>query len=306
VPQVFVTRRLALDPRALAPAGVTVEVSAVDRPLTADEIATGAADAEGMVSMLYDPIDAGLIARLPRLRVIGNHAAGVDNIDLAATAARGIVVTNTPDVLTDATADLTLALLLALARRLREGERLLRSGSYAGWSPTLLLGRDMASAALLVVGMGRIGRAVTARASAFGMRVEGAGRKDDLDLLLPRADVVSLHCPLTPETRHLIDARRLALMKRNALLLNTARGPLVDEAALVAALDSGRLGGAGLDVFEEEPRVHPGLAGRDDVVLLPHLGSATAGTREAMARLALQGCFDVLAGRTPRHLVRAG
>ncbi len=321
---VFVTRRLALDPVAIAPPGIDVVVSPLDRPLSRDEIVDAAAEASGIVSMLSDPFDADLIAALPRLRVIANHAVGVNNVDLAAATARGIAVCNTPDVLTDATADLTMALILAVTRRLREAERHLRQGEFTGWAPTLLLGGDLAGSTLGLFGFGRIGRAVARRAAAFGMRVlfhsrrpigadgereadrrvgEPAAIRVSWDDLLGSSDIVSIHAPLTVETRHAFDARALASMKRGAILINTARGPIVDEGALVDALQYGPLGGAGLDVFEEEPRVHPGLCGRDDVVLLPHVGSATYNTRVAMARLALGGCFEVLLGRTPANRV---
>lgn len=271
--------------------------------MTRDEIAREAADADGLVSMLFDPIDAELIARLPRLKVIANVAVGVNNVDLAAARGRKIAVCNTPGVLTDATADLTMALVLSLARRLREGERLLRSGAFDGWSPSLLLGAELRGRTLGLFGFGRIGRAVAERAKAFGMEIVTHTRTAPaLDAVLA-CDVVSLHAPLTPETRHAIDEKALARMKPTAFLINTARGPLVDEAALVRALESRTIAGAALDVFEDEPRVHPGLLGRDDVVLLPHLGSATRETREAMARLALSGCFAVLTGKTPGNLV---
>lgn len=307
--RVFVTHALPLDPAREAPSGIEVVVSPHARALSKEEIARGAADCDGLVSMLFDPIDAELLARLPRLKVIANYAVGVNNVDLAAAAARGIRVCNTPDVLTNATADLTMALLLALARRVREGERLLRSGAFDGWKPSMLLGLELRGRTLGLFGYGRIGRAVARRAEAFGMRVlthtrrNATGSDVPFEEFLATSDVVSLHAPLTAETRHVIDARALGAMKRSALLLNTARGPLVDEAALVASLEAGTIAGAGLDVFEEEPRVHPGLLGRDDVVLLPHVGSATRETREAMARLALSGCFAVLQGRVPPNLV---
>lgn len=316
VVRVFVTRSLPLDPRSVVPADLDVGVSPHDRPLRADEIAELAADADGIVSMLSDPLDAALIRRLPRLKVISNFAVGVNNIDLAAAEARGIAVCNTPDVLTDATADLTMTLLLALARRVREAERLLRSGAFDGWGPSMLLGTSLRGATLGLFGFGRIGRAVARRADAFGLRVayhtrnavpdaEGApGERRPWDEILATADVVSLHAPLTAETRHVVDARALAVMKKSAFLLNTSRGPLVDEAALVKALAEGALAGAGLDVFEHEPEVHPGLLGRDDVVLLPHVGSATVVARVAMARLALESCVAVLRGERPPNRLR--
>jgi glyoxylate reductase len=212
---------------------------------------------------------------------------------------RGVWVTNTPGVLTDCTADLTWTLILALVRRVREGERMMREGKFAGWAPTMLLGRELRGATLGLIGNGRIAQAVEARGKAFGMKVIHHSRKSGvkLDELLAQSDIVSIHCPLSAETRHLIGARELSQMKPGAQLINTARGPIVDEAALVKALESGHLGGAGLDVFEEEPKVHQGLVGRDDVVLLPHLGSATVETRKAMARIALEQIGLYLSGK---------
>jgi glyoxylate reductase len=214
-------------------------------------------------------------------------------------------VTNTPDVLTDATADLTWALILALARRLREGERLIRAGEFVGWAPTMLLGRELRGRTLGILGYGRIGRAVARRAEGFGMRMlfTSGGGGVPFEELLEQSDVLSIHCPLTARTRHLIGPAELLRMKRGALLVNTARGPIVDEAALVAALESGHLGGAALDVFENEPAVDPGLINRNDVVLLPHLGSATQEAREQMARIALGQIERVLRGERPTTAV---
>jgi glyoxylate reductase len=278
------------------------------------------ADADGLLALLSLRIDEALLARAPRLRVVANYAVGYDNIDLAATARRGIVVTNTPDVLTDATADLALALLLATARRLPEGEALARSGRWHGWEPEQLPALDLDGAQLGIVGLGRIGRAVARRARGFGMRITYAQPRPapaeveatlaatwlPLDELMATADAVTLHCPLTADTHHLIDAARLMRMKPRAVLVNTARGPIVDEAALAAALAHGRLLGAGLDVFEEEPRIHPALLAAPRAVLMPHLGSSTPATRAKMAELAAQSIVDVLAGRRPAHVVHGG
>lgn len=272
-------------------------------------IFTGAAEA--LIPLVNDTVDATVFARCPRLRVVANVGVGVNNIDLEAAAAAGVVVTNTPDVLTEATADLTWALILAVLRRVVEGDRLLRAGGFSGWRPDFFLSADVQGAMLGIVGMGRIGRAVARRAAPFGMRVAyhdpdpgavkglEATRYAELEAMLLEVDVLSLHCPLTAATRHLLDVRRLGLMKPSAVVINTSRGEVVDEGALVAALEAGRLGGAGLDVFEFEPRVHPGLLGRSDVVLLPHLGSGTRGTRAAMASLAVDNALAVLAGRPP-------
>lgn len=306
----FVTRALPVDAVAFTSPNVRVIVDPRDRTLTADEIAEGARDADALLPQLTETIDRALLARLPSLKVIANCAVGVNNIDVAAARERGIVVCNTPDVLTEATADLAFTLLLALARRVREGERIVRSGAWGGWAPGAFLGREIHGRTLGLFGFGRIGQAVARRAEAFGMRILFTTRREtagahgatrvSFDELLRASDVLSIHAPLTPETRHVIGTSALASMKRDALLINTSRGPLVEEAALVAALESGTIGGAGLDVFEHEPDVHPGLVARDDVVLLPHVGSATRETRAAMASLALENCFAVLAGKPPK------
>lgn len=275
----------------------------------------------GLGPLLSTQVDAALLERLPRLRIVANCAVGVDNVDLAAAAARGVVITNTPDVLTDATADLAWALILAVARRLREGETLLRTGRWTGWHTRLLLGLELAGSTLAILGMGRIGEAVAHRAIGFKMDViywSRSPRPDPesrlmlrrfpLHKALERADVVSIHLPLTDETRHLFDADRIACMKPGAILVNTSRGPIVDEAALADALQRGHLAGAGLDVYEDEPRVHPALLAHPRSVLLPHLGSATDATRLSMARLVAENLSAVLAGRsaiTPVEPVRA-
>lgn len=251
------------------------------------------AGAAGIVATPRDPVDAEFLdAAGPELRVVALFAVGYDNVDLAAATERRVVVTNTPDVLTRATAELTIALLLALLRRVAEGDRFVRSGEPWGFAPTFMLGSGLDGKTLGVVGLGRIGREVACLAEAFGMRVLSSSRSAGLPLdeLLQQADVVTIHCPLTPETQHLIDADALRRMRPTAVLVNTARGPIVDEDALVRALEEGELAGAALDVYEQEPAVHPGLVGRDDVVLTPHLGSATTEAREAMGML----CVDAL------------
>ncbi|MBK7077235.1 MAG: D-glycerate dehydrogenase [Myxococcales bacterium] len=276
-----------------------------------------AADADALVCLLGDRIDAEVIAAAPRLRVIANYAVGYDNVDVAAAATAGVVVTNTPDVLTEATADFTWALILATARRLGEGERLVRAGAWSGWAPTQLLGIELGGRTLGLVGYGRIGRAVARRARGFGMAVIAAdsrpgrrGGDDDvawveLDELYARADVVSLHCPLTPATRGLVDAGALARMRPGAILINTARGACVDEGALADALTVGHLGGAGLDVFAAEPTIDPRLRAAPRTVLAPHLGSATTTARVRMAELCISAVVDVLAGRVPPNRVGA-
>jgi glyoxylate reductase len=304
-PRVFIARRLALDPRQVLGAGVEIDLHDSESVVPRAELLRRAHESSGLVTTLADKVDGELLDAAPRLRIVANHAVGYDNVDVPACTRRSVWVTNTPDVLTDATADLTWALILALARRLREGERLLRSGGFSGWAPTMLLGRELRGRTLGIFGYGRIGQAVARRAEGFGMRVlfTTRGGGVSFDELLEQSDVLSIHAPLNAQTRHAFGPAEFLRMKRGALLINTARGPLVDEAALVAALAAGHLGGAGLDVFENEPAVHPGLVGRDDVVLLPHLGSSTQEAREAMARIALSEVERVLRGERPLHAV---
>jgi len=262
--------------------------------------------ADGIVATLGLRVDDAYLDRAgPRLRIVANFAVGVDNIDLAATGERGVLVTNTPDVLTAATAELTIALILSLLRRVAEGDRLVRRGDRWEWSTTFMLGEGVAGKVLGIVGPGRIGTETARLGRALGMRVVTAGRGDPLEPLLREADVVSLHAPATVETAHLIDAAALAAMKRTAVLVNTARGSLVDEPALVAALREKTIAGAALDVYETEPHVRDELKVFENVVLTPHLGSATAEAREAMGTLCLQALRDVLLhGRVPANLVR--
>ena len=267
--------------------------------------AASLADAEGLLPLLSLRVDQALLDGAPRLRVIANYAVGYDNIDVAACTRRGVVVCNTPGVLTSATAELTLALILGVARRLPEGLGLARSGQWSGWQPGQLLGLELDGARLGIIGLGRIGRAVSARAAAFGMDVVSHSRASGLPLdeLLATSDVVTVHCPYGPSTHHLLGGRQLALMKPGALLINTARGPILDEAAVADALLDGHLGGVGLDVFEAEPTIHPALRAHPRALILPHLGSATARTRAAMAEVAAEGIAEVLAGRRPAHEV---
>jgi glyoxylate reductase len=268
-------------------------------------------EAEALICLLSDSIDAQLLAAAPRLKIVANYAVGLDNVDRAAAAARGIVVTNTPGVLTDATADLAIAMLLALARRLREGDRLVRAGGFAGWRPDLLLGMELKGKTLGIVGPGRIGKATARRAKAFGMDVVAWGRSSrdesdpndparvSFDELLRRSDVVSIHLPLTRETRHIISTEVFAKMKPGSFLLNTARGPLVDEMALCRALDEERIAGAGLDVFENEPIISPALLDDERVLLMPHAGSATVEARREMARMVCEDVRRALGGERP-------
>ena len=301
----------ALD--ALERSGADVWVSPEDRALTPDELHAAVRGADAVVAMLHDRVDdAFLTAAGDQLQVVANVAVGYDNVDVDAARAHGVTITNTPGVLTDATADLAFTLLLAVTRRIGEGERLIRSGEPWAWSIEFMLGRGLRGKTLGIVGFGAIGRAVAARARAFGMEViySDAVRRDEpgqveLDDLLARSHAVSLHTPLMPETRHLIDAAALARMRDDAYLVNTSRGPVVDEAALATALRDGVIAGAALDVFEHEPEVHPDLVGLDNVVLLPHLGSATLETRTAMAELAVENALAVLAGQDPPTPVSA-
>ena len=257
-------------------------------------------DADALLCLLTDRIDAPLLERGERLRIVANMAVGVDNVDLEAATRRGVVVSNTPEVLTDATADLAFALLLAAARRIAWGDRLVRGGGFVGWKPDLGIGQDVTGRTLGVVGAGRIGRAVAERASGFRMDVllhsRNAGPR--LDELLERSDFVSIHVPLTDETHHLIGEAELARMRPHAVLVNTARGPIVDEAALITALRAGQIAAAGLDVFEHEPALTPGLRDLPQVVLAPHVGSATVATRNRMAEIAAQNIVAALSNRS--------
>ncbi|MCL2778823.1 MAG: D-glycerate dehydrogenase [Polyangiaceae bacterium] len=269
---------------------------------------------EALVALVTDHVNDALLATTPRLRIVANVAVGVDNIDLAACAKRGVLVTNTPDVLTESTADLAFGLLLAAARRIAEGDRLVRKGGFTGWTPTFMLGTRVHGATLGIVGLGRIGQAVARRARGFRMNVLytqrtklsediesalGATFVASLDDMLARADAVSIHCPLTAETRHLFSQGRLARMKHGSVLVNTARGPIVDEAALASALANGPLAAAGLDVYEAEPSVHHALLSQQNVVLAPHIGSADRTSREAMAAMAVDNVMRVLGGEPP-------
>lgn len=314
-PLVGITRRLPAAVEAALAERFELRPATDDRQLGAAELARAMREVDAILCTVTDPFGAEVFAGGPlRTRLLANFGVGVNHIALDAARAAGVTVTNTPDVLTEDTADLAIALMLAVLRRLGEGERELRAGRWAGWRPTHLMGRRASGKTLGIVGLGRIGRAVARRAEqGFGMKVlawsrsrkrlSEAGtnieRVNRLDELLERSDVISLHCPLVPTTRHLIGAAQFSRMRPGAVLINTSRGPVVDEAALVEALRAGRIGGAGLDVFEEEPRVHPGLLEREDVVLLPHLGSATVETREAMGMRALANLVAHFEGREP-------
>ena len=306
MPLFAVTTRLPGSALELLRAAGDLRAADLSGVLPREELLDLVAGADVVLTQLGDRVDDELLdAAGPGLRCICNVAVGYDNVDLAALARRGVALTNTPGVLDDATADIALGLILAATRRLGEGERLIRSGAPWRWSMDFLLGRGLRDKLLGVVGLGAIGSRVAERARAFGMRVAYNNRSEapaavtgpleaqrlELDELLARADVVSLHCPLTEQTRHLVGARELGLMKPTATLVNTARGPVVDEAALVVALREGQIAAAGLDVFEREPEVDPGLLELENVVLVPHLGSATLETRAAMAELAARNAI---------------
>jgi glyoxylate reductase len=289
------------------------EVADVDRytgdgAIPPDELRRRVAGKDALVCPLTDRIDSSVIDRAPTLKIIANVALGYSNVDVAYARSRGIVVTNTPDVLTDSVADFTWALILAITRRLSEGERLVRRGEWQGWALDFMLGSELRGKQLGLVGLGRIALAVAGRAPAFGVRVAYTSRRESdtadaefmsLDRLLITSDVVSLHVPLTPETRHLIDRRAFSRMKRSAYLVNTSRGPVIDEAALAWALEQHLIAGAALDVYENEPAIHPDLLRLENVLLVPHMGSGTTETRTAMADLAVRNVLAVLAGRAP-------
>lgn len=312
--EVLVTRLLpagGTDP--LVAAGHHVLGAVRETPWQQAELAAAVPDVDGLVCLLDERIDAGILERgaAGRLKVVANVAVGYDNIDVAAAARLGIVVCNTPGVLDEATADVAFLLVLAAARLASDAERELRQGRFSGWGIDKYLGRDVAGATLGLVGYGRIGRAVARRAAGFGMPVlhhtrtatGEPGHVAALDELLDRADIVSLHVPLSDGTRHLIGRRELARMGPGSVLVNTARGPVVDEEALAEALETGAIFAAGLDVYEREPAVHPRLLAAPRTVLLPHIGSATTSTRLTMARLACSQVCDVLAGAAPPHPV---
>lgn len=268
-----------------------------------DDMITLLAEADAAITLLTDPITRRVLEENPNLRCVSNFAVGYNNVDIDAARALGVTVTNTPGVLTEATADLTMALILAVTRRIVEGADDIRTERRCEWEPLKLLGASLQGKTLGIVGLGRIGSAVATRARAFGMDIASVRRGDSLDALLATSDILTLHAPLTRETHHLIDATALAKMKRGAYLVNTARGALVDEEALCDALDSGQLRGAALDVFEFEPEINPRLLTMKNVVLVPHIGSATEEARNAMARIAATNVLLFLRGKEPLHRV---
>jgi glyoxylate reductase len=306
---VLVTRKLPSSVIAKLEAVADVDLYSGAKAISREELLERVRGKDAIICLLTDVIDAAVLdAAGPGLKIVANVAVGYNNIDVAACRERGIAVTNTPDVLTNACADFTWGLILAVTRRLGEGERQLRAGEWRGWALDHMLGMELRGKQLGLVGVGRIGGAVAAKAPAFGMTVAYTARKASelpgavqmpLDRLLATSDVVSLHCPMTPETKHLIDKKALARMKRTAFLINTSRGPVVDEDALAWALKERLIAGAALDVYEKEPEVHPGLLNLENVLLIPHLASATTETRTAMADLAAANAIAVLNGHAP-------
>ena len=312
-PRVMISRALPEEVIARARSRADVDLHAGDKPLSKTELIARVKDREGLVCLITDTIDSSVFESCPGLKVVSNVAVGFNNIDVAAATKRGVVVTNTPDVLTETTADFAWTLLMATARRLVEADRYVRDGKFTQWEYMVLLGGDAHDKTLGIIGFGRIGRAMARRALGFNMRVlyqdavaadpaterELRATRTDTATLLRDSDFVSIHTPLLPDTRHLINAQSLRTMKKTAYLVNASRGPVVDEAALVQALKEGWIAGAGLDVFEEEPKVHPGLMGLSNVVLAPHIASASSDTRIKMAALAVDNCLAVLEGQTP-------
>ena len=316
--RVFVSRNLPGDALDRLREHADVDLWPGELPPPYEALRERVRDADGLICLLTDRIDAALLEAAPRLRVISNVAVGYDNIDLVAAAARGIPIGNTPGILTETTADLAFALLLAAARRIAEADRFVRDGRWQTWDPSLLLGRDLHDATLGIVGYGKIGQAVARRAQGFSMRVLYTARSDRVDAsrhpgepvalddLLRRSDFVSLHVPLAPQTRHMIGERELRAMKSTAILVNTARGAVVDQPALVRALNEGWIAGAGLDVMEEEPLPpSDALLSAPNVVLLPHIGSASHATRARMASMAVDNCLAGLRGEQLPHEVRS-
>lgn len=306
-PSVLLTRRIPSAVLQMLEAACRVELYDGPSPITAEELKRRLPGKRGLICLLTDPVPDDVLDAAADLKIVANIAVGYDNIDVAHARRRGIVVTNTPDVLTEAVAEFTWALILAAARRLSEGERVVRRGEWKGWALDFMLGTELRGKQLGIIGRGRIGTAVAAKAPAFGMHVRFAAKQGrqpaadelSLDELLIGSDVISLHVPQNASTHHMFDRRAFARMKRSALLINTSRGPVVDEEALAWALKERLIAGAALDVYEREPTVHPSLLDLDHVVLSPHLGSATRDTRTAMAVLAVRNVLAVLAGEEP-------
>ncbi|EMI18022.1 D-isomer specific 2-hydroxyacid dehydrogenase domain protein [Rhodopirellula maiorica SM1] len=317
LPRIFLTRELPPATMKRLRESSQLTMSHEDRSLSKQELLEGLQDVDGLLCQLTDTIDDEVLASNPNLKVVSNYAVGFNNIDVAAATKRNIAVTNTPGVLSDSTADMAWALMFAVARRVVEGDRFVRGGNWQGWAPLQYLGLDISGSTLGLVGLGRIGRAMIQRAKGFDMRVLYWNRTRmeaeeerklgveyvELDDLLAQSDFVSLHVALAEGTKHLIDERRLEQMKSTAYLINTARGPVVDEKALVRALQANTIAGAGLDVFENEPQLEPELFELPNTVLAPHLGSATIATRSKMGELAVENCLAGCLGKRPPNLV---
>ena len=312
-PALWITRKLSDATEARAARDYDVQLNPEDRVFTPDEIVAKSHEVDAILPCHSEHFNADVVARMSnRVKIIANHSVGVDHCDLQALKAKGVVVTNTPDVLSDATAEIALLLMLAAARRAGEGDRLVRAGNWDSWSPAFMVGTQMTGKRLGIVGMGRVGRAFAKLVQGFGMEIHYYNRRPlppeqeagaiyhaTIEDLLPHCQFVSLHCPATPETLNLMNAERFALLPEGAILVNTARGTLIDEAALIDALSSGRLAGAGLDVFQLEPGGNPQLAKLDNVFMLPHIGSATRETRDAMGFRALDNLDAFFAGEKP-------
>ncbi len=299
MPRVLLTRRIPSSVLTTLQTQHTVDLYAGDGAIPREELLRRVADKDAVICVLTDKIDSEVLDAAPALKVVANIAVGYENIDVAAARDRGVIVTNTPDVLTEAVAEFTWGLILGIARRIAEGDRLTRAGGWKGWALDFMLGTELRGKQLGIVGAGRIGRAVAAKAPVFGMHVVFAKHEMSIDELLVTSDVISLHAPSTPETRHMINRKTLMRMKRSALLINTARGSLVDEEALAWALDERLIAGAALDVYENEPVIQPALFKHEHVLLAPHLGSATRETRTAMAELAVRNVLAILGGADP-------
>ncbi|MDV6034652.1 MAG: D-glycerate dehydrogenase [Phycisphaera sp. RhM] len=318
-PTIFLTRRLPPDSMARLQTEANLRHGDLDRALTRDELIDGVRDVDGLICLLTDQIDGELLDVNPSLKVVSNYAVGFNNIDVAAATERNVAVTNTPGVLTDCTADMAWALLMASARRVIEGDRLVRSGQWGGWEPLQMLGAEVTGATIGLIGLGRIAKAMAKRALAFDMRVLYWNRTRlstdeektlgveyrELDEMLSESDFVSIHVALSEQTRHLISTPQLERMKPTATLINTARGAVVDESALVQALRDGTIARAGLDVYEQEPKVEPELLSMPNAVLAPHLGSSTVETRTRMGDLAIDNCLAACRGERPPNLVNA-
>ena len=316
-PKLFVLNKLPEAVEARIRRDYDARLNPTDKTYAEPEIVAGSRGMDGIVTSPTTPVGAAVIGALDQsVRIIATFSVGFDHVDLAAAKARGIAVTNTPEVLTDATADMAMLLMLAGARRAYEGQKILREGRWIGWRPTQLIGIGCQGKRLGIYGMGRIGQAVARRAKPFGFelhyhdqdplppaKTEGAIFHADVEDMLSLCDYLTIHCPLTPETRKFLNARRIAKLPRGAVVVNTARGPVIDDEALIAALKSGQVAAAGLDVFDGEPKLHPGYVGLDNAYLLPHLGSATLDTRNAMGFRALDNLDAFFAGKTPRDRV---